>query len=424
MKRNNYFLVINLYVDSISRSVRSLVDKGLVENPVVVVLTCQAEKYQDLEMDDIELIILPVDFDDSDKLRELISPFVDSISAVICRGDGHIQYLRKIIPHLPDYCKLPSLEALETSTNKKLMRQKFLEDFPEISPKFVEVLNANKESIASVEAIMDYPVIVKPASLVSSMLIQSCENREELVVALNVVFGMIHSVYEREHRTDTPHVIVEEFLNGDFYSIDAYRLDDDFYFCPPVGYLPAKSMGIDDFYLYKRWLPTSLTKEELSTANETCIKAMRATGLTYSVAHIELIKTSSGWKVIELGPRLGRFRRIMYQIGYGIDHSTNDILVRMNQPIKMKNKLRQFCCAYSIYPSREGKLRSIKGIEILEAMTEVSYLKRISADGEMCKFAKNGGKALLEIIVNSANESRYQDVCRLIEEQIKAEIVD
>ncbi len=418
-------LVVNLYTNSILESVVELKKRPQFADLEILVLTRTPEKYESVGHPEVVIRILPCDFDDEATMRQTLEPFANDIAGVICRGDKHIQYLRKILPVLPDDLCVPSVAALQASTDKKLMRQAFAAKFPEITPAHIQVSDAQPETIDMIEAAIHYPVIVKPTSLVSSMLIQSCHTRQELEVALDKVFTTIGDIYEREERLGVPEVIVEEFMEGDFYSIDTFALENgDCYYSPPVAYLPAKSMGIDDFFLYKRWIPTELSDEEIAAANDACRKALMAVELAYSVAHVELVNTKNGWKIIELGPRLGRFRQTMYAASYGIDHSMNDILVRLGQKPEIVSELIASCAAYSIYPEREGHLQEIKGLDTVEKLPTIDYFKLLSVPGQVCKFAKHGGGALLEVIIKSDDEKEFAESVNFIETSVKAVVVD
>jgi hypothetical protein len=230
-------------------------------------------------------------------------------------------------------------------------------------------------------------------------------------------------VYEQEERNEKPHVIVEEYMEGDLYSIDAYiSASGKAYCCPPVRYIPAKHLGIDDFFIYKRFVPAGLSDKEVELASAAAQKAVSAVGLTSSSAHIEIIHTKHGWKIIELGPRLGRFRHDMYGRAYGIKHSLNDIKVRLGLEPEIPKTLMEYCCAYSIYPLKEGKLRSIHGLGELEQYEEVIQLKVFAQVGDDCIFAKHGGHSLAELIIATPIRERFDKIIKFTEENVTAHI--
>jgi biotin carboxylase len=366
--------------------------------------------------------VISVNFDDANDIQAKLAPYAAEIAGVICRGDRHIQYLRRIRPFLPSNIRVASAKALENSTNKRLMRQCFRK-YPEITPDFVQADDSSAATLEHIETELGFPVIIKPANLFSSLLIQVCQNRQQLERGLKRTFGSIRGIYSQRDIREKPQVIVEEYLEGDFFSIDAYVMKaGDIGFCPPVEYIPAKKIGIDDFFLYKRFIPTNLSDSQISAANETLRKALDSVGLTYSSVHAELVLTAKGWKMIEIGPRLGRFRHMMYQLSYGIDHSLNDVRIHLGLQPEIPTRLLQGCAAYSIYPGQEGRITRVHGLELLDSLPEVKYLKIHKKTGDAAVYAKHGGTAILEFVIASADPERMREVTTEIEVEVYADI--
>lgn len=421
MKSPEYLLVVNHASKYGLDGINDVRKNPAFADLRILVLTNRPQKFTFLANESYPSEVIECNFESDEEIIEALRPYKDHIRAATCRGDEHIQYFQKVIPHLPLNVLTPTTDALDAATNKRLMREAFLRHHPEITPQFVHVHDDSRATIEAVEAKLEYPVIVKPANLASSLLIQACHSRSELETALRNVFAVIDDTYKRHGRSHAPQVIVEEYLEGDFYSVDAYALGrGDYYYCPIVGYIPAKQIGIDDFFLYKRSVPTKLTEDQTAAANEAVAKAMAATGLTYSSAHVELVLTKNGWKIIELGPRLGRFRHRMYEQAYGINHSCNDLLIRLNQQPQIPHKLLQHCAAYSIYPDKEGSLKEIRGLAKLEGNPAIKFLRVFAQPGDKCTHAKNGGGALAEFVIADADLQAYKELVGFIEDHVEA----
>lgn len=412
-------MVINHIVGNLIQSVEEIRKDDKFSNLEILAITDRPDfaskysKYVDASQ------VIYCNFQDEADIANRLKPYMDNIVGVICRGDRHIQYLRKIAQFLPKDCPVASVDALTRSTNKKLMRESFLEHFPEITPKAVQVKDILPESLDMVEKTINYPLIVKPANLFSSLLIQICQNRQELSDALEKVFSQIQDLYKQRDIHEQPEVIVEEFMEGDFYSIDAYVMDrNSFYFCPPVAYVPAQKIGIDDFFLYKRFIPTELSNFSVEQANQTVQKALTAVGLSHSAAHVELVLTAEGWKIIEIGPRLGRFRNMMYGLAYSINHSLNDVKIHLGIEPDIPTTLIQSCSAYSIYPTKEGILKEVTGLNELSTYDEIKQLKIYKNAGDECVFAKHGGSAIVEFVVASKDLKKFNEVTDFIERKV------
>jgi len=419
-----YLLIIDHLASSIFPAVEKL-KKEYAEYASIelLLITSESNKQTDREYAEQLAEILTCDFLSQETIIQALSKYKNQIVGVICRGDKQIQYLRRVIPHLPKEILVADLNALEVSTNKKMMRTAFTHLYPEITPQFVEVNNASASSISTIVNKLKFPVIIKPAQLASSLLIQSCFNVQELTIALQDTFTKINEIYLQEERLEMPQVIVEEYLEGDFYSIDTYTdAIGNNYFCPLVAYIPAKQLGIDDFFLYKRFLPTKLNEEQIKDGQLAASKAIQAVGLRNSTAHIEMILTDNGWKIIELGPRIGRFRQNMYFYGYDIDHSYNDIKIHLGFPPAIPNILKKYVAAYSIYPDRSGRLVKLHGWNELITLSQLVMYKLFAKPQQFCYQAKKGGHALAEFIIACTNKEEYKQLVKWIEKEVYAEI--
>lgn len=419
MNKKQYIIVVEGFKDSLLGGLERLKkEHPSFSSAVYVHLTAKSQPASHHE----EVIRESTDFSD-DSLRSIMKKYQDDTVGVLCRGDVYVQYLRKLLPYLSDTIPVASDSALEIATNKRLMRESFLRRAPEITPNFVKVSGSDATVLETIIRELDFPVIIKPASLASSILIQKCVDELELKNHLQETLAKIQSIYVQEGRTEAPEVIVEEFLVGDFYSIDSYVMKSgEVYHNPIVAYLPAESMDINDFFLYKRWLPATVSDDDEREAQMTVEKAIAAAGLLASGVHAELIKTSKGWRVIEIGPRIGRFRNLMYQSACGIDHGYNDMLVHLDIVPDVTPKFQGGAIAYSIYPEKEGLLEQITGLDAMMDYEKYIVYKNVNQDaiGTYVKHAKNGGHALAEVIFASKDAKELEGVIHYFEEHVKA----
>jgi biotin carboxylase len=415
---SQYLLVIEYAPRSLFETLATLRRRPEYANLELAILTTKPKRYRNKEVR-----ILPCTFASESEIRQALQPVLSDLRGVICRNDKNIQYLRQAVPLLPPQIRVASPEALHASTNKQLMRRAFVEHAPEITPQFLAVHDASPPTLQSIEERLSFPVIIKPTDLASSLLVQTAETPEALADVLQHVMTQIHDLYQREKRLAPPQIIVEEYMEGDFYSIDAYVMESDYvFFCPPVGYVPAKQIGVDDFSPYKRFVPTTLGKQQVAEAEQAVAKAIKAVGLTHSSVLVELVLTKDGWKVIELGPRLGRFRHALYGAGYGIDHSLNDALIHLGHRPAIPASLKKYAAAYSVYPEREGTLREITHLETLRQHPLVSDFKVFAQPGDQARHAKNGGHALAEFMISSEDQQAFDKAVTFVENAVKSVI--
>ena len=175
----------------------------------------------------------------------------------------------------------------------------------------------------------------------------------------------------------------------------------------------------DDFKkTAKTYFP--VTREEaMKEAEEVAKAAIKALGLRSSTAHIELMRTDDGWKVVEVGARIGGFRNDLYKLAFGIDHGINDILIRIPQKPVVPKKNKGFACAMQFYPEKEGTLTQLKGIKKIQELKSIHKVKVNKKLGDKCLFAKHGGKSVVDVILFNKERSKLLADIRRIEKSLE-----
>jgi biotin carboxylase len=364
-------------------------------------------------------LYIPCDFSDNLALFKCLLPYRPLLVAVTTSGDGNISQLRKIIPHVP-YLKTPTADSLLYATDKIAMRKRFRSYDKKMTPNFRVIAEYSKETIPKIEKAIKYPVVVKPSSLSQSLLVSVCYDREDLEESLKKIFRRIKKVSKEENREVPSQVLVEHFMEGDMYSIDAYvNSRGKVYFCPIVKVKTGVSAGFDDFFGYQRLTPTLLSKENIKKAEEVSVGAIHAIGLRSSTAHIELIRTENEWKIIELGPRMGGYRHTMYHLSYGIDHVANDIRIRLPQKPIIPKKPKGFTAVMEFFAKEEGEITNLKGLKRARSLASFHSLKRRKKVGEQALFAKHGGKSLLTVTLFNTTRTKLLADIRRLEKMVK-----
>jgi biotin carboxylase len=352
-------------------------------------------------------------------LQKAILPYRKEILSLICRGDAKIPLFNRITPHLP-YIKTSTTESLNWAIDKIWMRRRFFIHNKKITPPYTIVTDTDKKSLQRIENKVGFPLVVKPTGLGASRLVSICYHKEELRKTLKKVFKTIKKVYKKNKGELTPRVLVEGFMDGEMYSIDCYVNSlGRIYFCPMVHVITGKAIGFDDFFGYRQITPTLLKKEKIEQAQKTSTEAIRALALRSTTVHIELMRTENGWKVIELGPRIGGFRHKMYELSYGINHTMNDVKIHIPEIPKIPKKRKGYTAAMKFFAKKEGvltKMTGIKKLQDLKSFQEVSINKKI---GDKCKYAKNGGSSVFNIILFNKERSKLLADIRRLEQMIK-----
>jgi len=164
-------------------------------------------------------ILLECDTSSNMELQKTLAPIEQQILAITCRGDNHIPVLARVVPHMP-YLKTPTPESLLWSTDKLWMRRRLFLYDKKITPSYTLVSNTTASSLKKIEDKVGFPLVVKPTGLGASRLVSIVYHKKELQQVLKRVFRKIHIVYKKSGYHGEKKVLVEQFMEGEMYSID------------------------------------------------------------------------------------------------------------------------------------------------------------------------------------------------------------
>jgi hypothetical protein len=367
-------------------------------------------------------IFLQIDFTSPGSIAEALAPYQDDLRAITCRAESYISRFVEVIPHVP-YLRTPSTESLVWSTDKLEMRRRFAILAKQYTPKYAVVKMNTKAERARVIEKIQFPMIVKPTNLAQSLLVTVCYHEDELKRAVTALRKKIEKIYVENGRTEEPRIIAEEFMEGDMYSVDAYvNSRGTVYFCPMVRVVTGHNIGHDDFYNYLHMTPTNLKTASIERAHQAASAGIHALGLRNTTAHVELMKVDDEWKLIEIGPRIGGFRDKLHRLSCDIDHSLNDLLIRLPKKPIIPKKCKGFAATLKWYPKQEGRLVRLKGIkkiQELKSFVDITLGKKL---GDRCRFAKNGGKAVFTVTLYNAERSKLLADIRRVEKLIDIQV--
>lgn len=366
-------------------------------------------------------MLIPCDTTSPMSIQTALRPYQDELLAITCRGEDYISTLARIIPHVP-YLKTATAESLLWSTDKLLMRRRLFIHNKKITPAYTVVSDTSKASLDKIKKKVGFPLVVKPSGLAASRLVTICFHQEELETTLKKVFKKINKVYSETGGNWEPKVLVEQFMDGEMYSIDAYVSGrGKVHFLPMVHVKTGRAIGFDDFFGYSQMTPTLLKKESIAAAENVATQAIHALGLRSTTAHVELMKTEDGWKVIELGPRIGGFRQMMYDMSFGINHTMNDVLIRIPEKPIIPKKLKGYTVAMKFFAKKEGKLTKLSGLKKAQELASFKKIYVHKKLGDSCAYAKHGGSSVFDIILFNPSRSELLADIRRLEQGVKIE---
>lgn len=362
------------------------------------------------------------DFNNRHELQAVLKPYMNRILAATCRQENSIQHFRKVVPLLP-YVNTPSESSLLWATEKHLMRDLMYAYNEQLVPKYAYLEDFDESQIKMIAEEFNFPVIIKPNGLAASILVSKCDTKNELSDSLREKFKIINDIYSRDVGRGKPSVLVEEMIEGDMYSTDAYITPDgEIFFLPLIKVVTAHAIGLEGFYSHHFVVPTGLDQSEIAQAEAAAADALKALNLSATTAHIELFNSPGGWKIIEVGPRIGGYREDLYREAYGIDHYYNDLAVRMGLTPKINDEPIAHATSFNIYPEKEGIIESITGMDQLDEIKSLVSAKSHAKPGDLALFASNGGRLIVDGTLSNKDPSQLRKDLNKLRERIKINI--
>ena len=414
----NIILYVGHVLDAAVKSIRAYEKKH--KTPLRIAVLTESRNNGNTHLAGVD-IILSCNLRSHESITKTLAPIQDQLLAITALGEGNAGTLRTVVPHVP-YLATPTEKSLYWATNKLEMRRHLRAYDKNINPNFLVVYDARKKTLDEIEAHVGFPLVVKPTGLAESMLVSIVFHREEATQVLRRAFRKINVLYKKHGRQTKPTILVEQFMDGKMYSVDAYvTTRGKVHFCPMVFVKTGRAVGFDDFFGYIRLTPTQLSKDSVTEAEHAATQAIHALGLRNTSVHVELLQTEDGWKVIELGPRLGGFRHVMYEKSYGIDHAANDVLIRIPKNPVIPKKVLGHTAVMQFFAKEEGVLTSLKGTQKVKELKSFLSMKINRQIGERCLYAKNGGRSVINIGLFNKDRSKLLADIRRLEQTIKIE---
>lgn len=422
-QERDMILFVGSYLTTQATSVKRIGNELNKKISALVILNVGDHQARKKAAHDTKATILVCDINNELEVAKTLKPYMHRLLAVTCRAEKNIPLLRKVIPHVP-YLNTPTEKSLDWTTDKIKMRRLLRQYDKAISPKFLVVHDATEATLERIEAKVGYPMIVKPAGLAASLLVTLCYHREELEQTLKNTVRKIDSIYKKKQGRGEAQILVEQFMEGVMYSMDTYvNPRGVVYHTPLVHVRTGRSVGFEDFFGYMRITPVKLRPHKVEAAQKTVEKAIEALGMRSTTCHTELMKTEDGWKIIEMGPRIGGFRHEMYELSYGIDHTTNDILIRMPRKPKLSKKVKGYTVVMQFYAKKKGRLSKIEGMNRVRRLASFQRIEIKKKPGEMCDFARNGDDPVFDIVMFNKDRSSLLADVRRLEQTVKIHIV-
>lgn len=226
----------------------------------------------------------------------------------------------------------------------------------------------SKSDLEEVIDKISYPCIMKPTDNAGSRGVVLCQSREEL-----------EGEYEYSHHESRGGaVIIEEYLQGPEFSIEVMVVDGE----PHVLQITDKlTTGAPHFVEMGHSQPTRQNEENSEKIKDLACRAVKAVGINIGPAHVEMILTVEGPKMVELGARMGGdcITTHLVPLSTGIDMVGCTIQLACGEQVDINPKFKKGS-AIRYFDAQNGEIQDINGIEEaerLEGVKEVSVVHQV-----------------------------------------------
>lgn len=332
-----------------------------------------------------------------------------------------VTYEGYVVPnaHIAAELGLPGIseEAAVACTDKEVMRTKFALSLEKVSPDFQVV--ESRESLIEFASSHDFPLILKPANLAKSLLVTKNNSLDELLANYDNACILAEETYRSYAPNSTPKFIVEEFLEGSIHSVDAFvdATGTPHILNQVVDYITGYDIGFDDNFHYARLLPSRLSTDDISHIRHTAEIGCRLLGMTSSPAHIEIILTRQGPRIVEIGARNGGYRERMHKLANDIDITANALALALNQPLDLTAKENNSVGVFELFPQNPGIFTGINREQALKNLPSLNYLSIKARPGQFVGKAGDGYKMAAVVILASHDSRQFADDCSTLKEQ-------
>lgn len=211
-----------------------------------------------------------------------------------------------------------------------------------------------------------YPCISKPTDSSGSRGVMIVNNKEELAAAVgySAASGRIGTV------------IVEEYMRGSEVSVEVMVIGGS----PRVLAVTDKlTTGAPHFVEMGHSQPSALGAKEIAGIEDLACRAVKAVGIDNGPAHVEIMLTPGGPKMIELGARLGGdcITTHLVPLSTGVDMVGASIQLALGEiPDSEVRFHKGAAIRYADAP--KGVIRSIEGVSLakeIPGVREVTFTK-------------------------------------------------
>lgn len=289
-----------------------------------------------------------------------------------------------------------SYDTAVKTTDKEAMIQAF--EAAGVEHPWYHVVGSPEDALRIVHKV-SYPCIVKPTDNSGSRGVTLAHTPEELLTAI---------VYSANNGRGGK-VIVQEYMQGPEVSVEIIVHKGT----PHVLQVTDKiTSGAPHFVETGHTQPSRLASEDLEAICDLACRAIHSVGLTDGPAHVEIILTENGPKMVEMGARMGGgcITTHLVPLSTGIDmiKATIDCALGIEPDIVPKHEKGS---AIRFFLPTPGVIQSIQNIDVAQNAAGVKELTFTKTIGDTTAHLTSGANRLGYVIVQANSATEAAQLC-------------
>jgi len=346
------------------------------------------------------------DFSSTETIESALGQIKSPVDGVLSTYEDYILPAAWIADHLG----LPGMpvSAAEACTDKALMRKLFGAAPEKISPAYATV--TTEDEVRDFASSHSFPLILKPANLSKSLLVTKNDSLDELVANYRKSVELLGTTYKKFAPNRTPKLLIEEYLDGSVHSVDAFvdTQGQPHILDQIVDYQTGYDIGYQDNFHYSRLLPSKLSDKEQEQLRHCAELGVKALGMKNSPAHIEIIMTKDGPRIVEIGARNGGYRERMHELANGIDITDNALRLALGQPVNVRADKNEPCAVLELLPKIPGNFGGIAHDDALKSLPSLHYYSVKAKPGAHVGKAADGYKMCAVAILHHSDSEQFE----------------
>ena len=285
------------------------------------------------------------------------------------------------------------------ATNKAEMR-KALQAGGVPVPKFYKV--ANEEEYMEAVKNFTVPFIVKPADSSGSRGIYEVQDINDQKT--------IKEAYEYcKPFSRVGDVVVEEYMSGPEVSVETLSINEE---CHVIQITDKLTTGAPHYVEMGHSQPPRHSREIADRIKEVAIAANKAIGIKNGPSHTEIIVTTEGPKIVELGARLGGdcITTHLVPLSTGVNMVECCIRIALGEKPDIEPKWNKGS-AIRYFQQHAGVVKSIEGIEEAEKVPGVKQISIVHGVGEEVTEVTSSGARMGFVIAQDENAEKAVADC-------------